>query len=70
MVFVLLYDLKGDACVYLLQCMEGKPVLEFNRVRLLRSGLVGFCLHGSLSHYYYYVCEVCEVSQILKKRIN
>ncbi|CAM6067730.1 unnamed protein product [Sphagnum tenellum] len=39
------------------QCMEGKPVLEFNRVRLLRSGLVGFCLHGSLSHYYYYVCE-------------
>jgi protein Mpv17 len=44
--------------VYLvLQCVEGKPVLEFSRVRLLRSGLVGFCLHGSLSHYYYYVCE-------------
>jgi hypothetical protein len=41
------------------QCMEGKPILEFSRVRLLRSGLVGFCLHGSLSHYYYYVCEVC-----------
>jgi len=39
------------------QCVEGKPVLEFSRVRLLRSGLVGFCLHGSLSHYYYYVCE-------------
>lgn len=39
------------------QCVEGKPVLEFSRVRLLRSGLVGFCLHGSLSHYYYHVCE-------------
>ncbi|KAG0627679.1 hypothetical protein M758_2G220100 [Ceratodon purpureus] len=39
------------------QCVEGKPVLEFSRVRLLRSGLVGFCLHGSLSHHYYHVCE-------------
>lgn len=40
------------------QCVEGKPVLEFDRSRLLRSGLVGFCLHGMLSHHYYHVCEV------------
>jgi len=39
------------------QCVEGKPFLEFSRVRLLRSGLVGFCLHGSLSHHYYHICE-------------
>ncbi|KAH7277056.1 hypothetical protein KP509_39G032200 [Ceratopteris richardii] len=25
---------------------------------MIRSGLVGFCLHGSLSHFYYHVCEV------------
>lgn len=25
---------------------------------MVRSGLAGFALHGSLSHYYYEVCEV------------
>jgi len=52
------YVLRVSLVYLVLQCVEGKPVLEFSRVRLLRSGLVGFCLHGSLSHYYYYVCEV------------
>ncbi|MCO5560627.1 hypothetical protein L7F22_014243 [Adiantum nelumboides] len=42
---------------WIAQCCEGKPVLDFKRERMIRSGLVGFCLHGSLSHYYYYVCE-------------
>ncbi|XP_002978201.2 uncharacterized protein LOC9653217 [Selaginella moellendorffii] len=42
---------------WMAQCYEGKPVLDFSRTRMLRSGLVGFCLHGSLSHYYYHVCE-------------
>ncbi|XP_039025896.1 uncharacterized protein LOC120159368 [Hibiscus syriacus] len=37
---------------------EGKPLFDFGRIRLLRSGLVGFTLHGSLSHYYYQFCEV------------
>lgn len=40
------------------QCYEGKPLLEFDRKRVFRSGLVGFSLHGSLSHYYYQFCEV------------
>ncbi|XP_020876441.1 protein SYM1 isoform X3 [Arabidopsis lyrata subsp. lyrata] len=39
------------------QCYEGKPLFEFDRARVLRSGLVGFTLHGSLSHYYYQFCE-------------
>ncbi|KAD6795662.1 hypothetical protein E3N88_06558 [Mikania micrantha] len=34
-----------------------KPLFEFDRTRLFRSGLVGFTLHGSLSHYYYQLCE-------------
>ncbi|KAJ0521510.1 hypothetical protein HanIR_Chr10g0471771 [Helianthus annuus] len=38
-------------------CYEGKPLFEFDRIRLFRSGLVGFTLHGSLSHYYYQLCE-------------
>ncbi|KAJ0883523.1 hypothetical protein HanPSC8_Chr10g0422561 [Helianthus annuus] len=38
-------------------CYEGKPLFEFDRSRLFRSGLVGFTLHGSLSHYYYQLCE-------------
>ncbi|RZB76803.1 hypothetical protein D0Y65_034974 [Glycine soja] len=38
-------------------CYEGKPLFEFDRTRVLRSGLVGFTLHGSLSHYYYQLCE-------------
>lgn len=42
---------------WIAQCCEGKPLLEFDRTRMFRSGLVGFALHGSLSHYYYYVCE-------------
>uniref|UniRef100_A0A0A9GHQ9 Uncharacterized protein n=1 Tax=Arundo donax TaxID=35708 RepID=A0A0A9GHQ9_ARUDO len=28
-------------------------------VQMFRSGLVGFKLHGSLSHYYYHICEAC-----------
>ncbi|KAL9322490.1 hypothetical protein ACSQ67_010543 [Phaseolus vulgaris] len=42
---------------WIAQCYEGKPLFEFDRARLLRSGLVGFTLHGSLSHYYYQLCE-------------
>lgn len=40
------------------QCYEGKPLFEFDRTRMFRSGIVGFTLHGSLSHYYYQFCEV------------
>ncbi|KAK9285370.1 hypothetical protein L1049_024561 [Liquidambar formosana] len=43
---------------WIAQCYEGKPLLEFDRTRMFRSGLVGFSLHGSLSHYYYQFCEV------------
>lgn len=32
---------------------------------MLRSGLVGFSLHGSLSHYYYQFCEVVIVVHII-----
>ncbi|KAG7022908.1 SYM1, partial [Cucurbita argyrosperma subsp. argyrosperma] len=39
-------------------CYEGRPLFEFDRARMIRSGLVGFTLHGSLSHYYYQFCEV------------
>ncbi|CAM6120594.1 unnamed protein product [Calypogeia fissa] len=42
---------------WIAQCYEGKPALEFDRTRMLRSGLVGFCLHGSMSHFYYQFCE-------------
>ncbi|XP_031090526.1 protein SYM1-like [Ipomoea triloba] len=42
---------------WIAQCYEGKPLLDFDRTRMLRSGLVGFTLHGSLSHYYYHICE-------------
>ncbi|XP_027341721.1 protein SYM1-like [Abrus precatorius] len=42
---------------WIAQCYEGKPLFEFDRARLFRSGLVGFTLHGSLSHYYYQLCE-------------
>ncbi|KAH7307879.1 hypothetical protein KP509_22G080900 [Ceratopteris richardii] len=49
---MLLPDLTAN-----LKCYEGRPVLEINRVRMIRSGLVGFCLHGSLSHFYYHACE-------------
>ncbi|XP_078447673.1 uncharacterized protein LOC144716445 [Wolffia australiana] len=53
MISGIVYSL-GD---WIAQCFEGKPLFEFDRARLLRSGLVGFTLHGSLSHYYYYFCE-------------
>ncbi|MED6211761.1 hypothetical protein PIB30_076734 [Stylosanthes scabra] len=43
---------------WIAQCYEGKPLFEFDRTRLFRSGLAGFTLHGSLSHYYYQFCEV------------
>ncbi|XP_021758533.1 PXMP2/4 family protein 4-like [Chenopodium quinoa] len=42
---------------WIAQCYEGKPLFEFDRTRMLRSGLAGFALHGSLSHYYYELCE-------------
>lgn len=42
---------------WIAQCYEGKELFEFNRIRMFRSGLVGFSLHGSLSHYYYHLCE-------------
>ncbi|CAH9126807.1 unnamed protein product [Cuscuta epithymum] len=42
---------------WIAQCYEGKPLLDFDRTRMFRSGLVGFSLHGSLSHYYYQFCE-------------
>ncbi|XP_022734351.1 uncharacterized protein LOC111287921 [Durio zibethinus] len=42
---------------WIAQCFEGKPLLEFDRTRMFRSGLVGFTLHGSMSHYYYQFCE-------------
>ncbi|KAM1411352.1 hypothetical protein COP1_024057 [Malus domestica] len=42
---------------WIAQCFEGKPLLEFDRKRMFRSGLVGFTFHGSLSHYYYQFCE-------------
>ncbi|KAI3718156.1 hypothetical protein L6452_19009 [Arctium lappa] len=42
---------------WIAQCVEGKPLFEFDRTRLFRSGLVGFALHGSLSHFYYQFCE-------------
>ncbi|CAN1844234.1 Peroxisomal membrane protein 2 [Linum perenne] len=42
---------------WIAQCVEGKPLFEFDRTRMFRSGLVGFTLHGSLSHYYYQYCE-------------
>lgn len=44
-----------------MQCFEGKLLFEFDRTRMFRSGLVGFTLHGSLSHYYYQFCEVIVV---------
>ncbi|KAL5547985.1 hypothetical protein UlMin_003216 [Ulmus minor] len=42
---------------WIAQCFEGKPLFEFDRARMFKSGLVGFTLHGSLSHYYYQFCE-------------
>ncbi|KAM7250036.1 hypothetical protein ACFE04_021919 [Oxalis oulophora] len=42
---------------WIAQCFEGKPLFEFDRTRMFRSGLVGFTLHRSLSHYYYEFCE-------------
>ncbi|KAL6599581.1 hypothetical protein ACP70R_045718 [Stipagrostis hirtigluma subsp. patula] len=42
---------------WIAQCYEGKPIFDFDRARMFRSGLVGFTLHGSLSHYYYQFCE-------------
>ncbi|KAK1567934.1 hypothetical protein Q3G72_018266 [Acer saccharum] len=42
---------------WIAQCYEGKPLFDFDSKRMFRSGLVGFTLHGSLSHYYYQFCE-------------
>lgn len=39
------------------QCYEGKPLYDFDRARMLRSGITGFALHGSMSHFYYDFCE-------------
>ncbi|KAG0477216.1 hypothetical protein HPP92_014057 [Vanilla planifolia] len=43
--------------VYSIGDWIAQPLFEFDRVRMLRSGLTGFALHGSLSHYYYEICE-------------
>lgn len=59
--FVLCDILSGCLCLEIFQCYEGKPLFEFDRTRMFRSGLVGFTLHGSLSHYYYQFCEVMFV---------
>ncbi|XVF78143.1 hypothetical protein PTKIN_Ptkin14bG0105600 [Pterospermum kingtungense] len=48
---------------WIAQCFEGKPLFEFDRTRMFRSGLAGFTLHGSLSHYYYQFCEELFPSQ-------
>lgn len=32
---------------------------------MFRSGIVGFTLHGSLSHYYYHFCEVSHNDNFL-----
>ncbi|XP_022764044.1 uncharacterized protein LOC111309274 isoform X3 [Durio zibethinus] len=42
---------------WIAQCYEGQPLFDFDLTRMFRSGLVGFTLHGSLSHYYYQFCE-------------
>ncbi|KAJ4729860.1 Peroxisomal membrane (Mpv17/PMP22) family protein [Melia azedarach] len=42
---------------WIAQCYEGKPLFDFDLQRMFRSGLVGFTLHGLLSHYYYQFCE-------------
>ncbi|KAJ8425327.1 hypothetical protein Cgig2_018944 [Carnegiea gigantea] len=42
---------------WIAQCYEGKPLFDFDRARMFRSGVTGFCLHGSLSHFYYEFCE-------------
>ncbi|KAL2926385.1 Peroxisomal membrane protein 2 [Bienertia sinuspersici] len=42
---------------WIAQCFEGKPLFDIDRARMVRSGLVGFAFHGSLSHYYYDLCE-------------
>ncbi|KAF9608049.1 hypothetical protein IFM89_005199 [Coptis chinensis] len=39
------------------ECVKGKPLFDFDQTRMFRSCLVGFSLHGSLSHYY---CQFCE----------
>ncbi|KAK0578542.1 hypothetical protein LWI29_011979 [Acer saccharum] len=48
---------------WIAQCYEGKPLFEFDRAWMFRSGLVGFTLHGSLSYYYYQLCEELFPSQ-------
>ncbi|KAJ6950254.1 hypothetical protein NC651_004042 [Populus alba x Populus x berolinensis] len=53
MISGIVYSL-GD---WIAQCYEGKPLFEYDCTRMFRSGLVGFTLHGSLSHYYYQFCE-------------
>ncbi|KAM3299132.1 hypothetical protein ACQJBY_040549 [Aegilops geniculata] len=53
MISGIVYSL-GD---WIAQCCEGKPIFEFDRARMFRSGLIGFALQGSLSHYYYNFCE-------------
>nr|KAJ0204189.1 hypothetical protein LSAT_V11C500294540 [Lactuca sativa] len=47
-------------------CCEGKPLLEFDRTNMFKNGLVGFTLHGSFSHYYYYFCGKQYTNFIVK----
>lgn len=35
------------------QSYEGRGVAEWDRARIIRSGLCGFIAHGPLSHFYY-----------------
>ena len=39
--------------LHLLQSYEGRSVGEWDRARVLRSGVCGFVAHGPLSHIYY-----------------
>jgi len=39
------------------QVYEGRPLLGFDRARVLRSAIVGLFMHGPLSHYYYQFWE-------------
>lgn len=46
-------SLTGTLCYVSLQSYEGRSVAEWDRARVIRSGLCGLLAHGPLSHYYY-----------------
>lgn len=39
------------------QTYEGRRLKDYDRARILRSGITGFVLHGPLSHFYYELTE-------------